>query len=216
MRRIVLVHGYNKTSKDMKTLKTNLEKMGHFVHLVDLPLTFRSIDDCVELFSKQMEGILSENMDDNDRVSLVGHSSGGLVIQLYLRNNMCLTGIARCVLIATPNKGTRLADIAVNLFKPAGKVFKTLNDLTTANAKKSVFDQFHEIEIGAIAGNNCNLLLGRLLENENDGRVEVNSVRIEGLQDFIVLPYGHKEIHYQYETAKLVSDFVRKGFFVKN
>ena len=64
-----------------------------------------------------------------------------------------------------------------------------------------------------IAGNKNKLLFGRLIKSENDGRVAVDSVSFEGLKEFIVLPYHHKEIHHRQETAELVHRFLQEGTF---
>lgn len=52
-----------------------------------------------------------------------------------------------------------------------------------------------------------------MLKGANDGRIEVNSVKADFLTDFIMLPYGHKEIHYQFKTAKAVACFFQNGNF---
>ena len=111
------------------------------------------------------------------------------------------------------DSNAKQADITIKMFKPVGKILKTLNDLTTENVEKLKIEVIPDIEIGSIAGNINNLLLGRLLRNDNDGRIEVDSAIIEGMKDSIVLPYGHKEIHYKYETSILINRFIRKGTF---
>ncbi|MCS7464920.1 hypothetical protein N0M98_33090 [Paenibacillus doosanensis] len=144
----------------------------------------------------------------------IGHSSGGLVIRKFLSDTRYLDYVHKCVLIATPNRGTRLASYADQVSKTSTRIFKTLQSLhpeyiDSLNLKET------GIEIGAIAGNRNNLLLGKLLNDDNDGRVEVSSVYYDGLTDFTILPYGHKEIHYQKETAELVVHFIKKGTFKK-
>lgn len=67
--------------------------------------------------------------------------------------------------------------------------------------------------MAAIAGNKSNLFLGKLLIKENDGRIRVESVEIPRLKAFVVLPYGHKDIHYQKQTANLVANFLNFGSF---
>ena len=214
-KRIVLVHGFYKKSKDMVVLKNNLENMNYQVSLVDLPLTYKSVSDCVNVFNSQMEEIGLQNSAAG-KVSLIGHSTGGIIIRLFLQQTEHLASIGRCVLIATPNKGSGLVDILLRVFRPAIKVFKPLDYLRTEKLMATERQEFQRVEVGAIAGNNNNLLLGKLLKNENDGRVAVDSVKVEGLKDFIVLPYGHQEIHYKNETAKLVDNFIRFGAFDRN
>jgi hypothetical protein len=38
-------------------------------------------------------------------------------------------------------------------------------------------------------------------------------VKFDGLKDFVELPYGHKDIHYQLETVELIDAFLKNGRF---
>ncbi|WP_253250779.1 alpha/beta hydrolase [Orenia metallireducens] len=211
-KKVILVHGYNKNQKDMISLKNNLEKLGYSGTLVTLPLTFKKIEYCTSLFKEKVEKIIS-NLDKNEKISLIGHSTGGLIIRHFLSNTGYIHKINRCVLIATPNHGSKLAAIAANLSTTFIRIFKTLGSLHPDNINRLEFKDIKTVEVGAIAGNKRNLLLGRILAKENDGRVQVNSVKYSGLKDFIILPYGHKEIHHQFKTAELVDSFLRNGKF---
>jgi hypothetical protein len=212
--KVVLIHGYNKNRRDMVKLKNNLEELGYQGILVDLPLTYKEFEESSVIFNNKMEEIISK-LDINETVSLVGHSTGGLIIRNYLASEKCSGRINRCVLVATPSKGTELADWATKISKLFTNIFKTIKVLHTENIKELNLTSVVEVEIGAIAGNKNNLLLGKLLSGENDGRVTIDSVRHEGLKDFIVLPYGHKEIHNMKETAVLIDRFLLKGKFHK-
>lgn len=213
-RKIILIHGYNKKSKDMKVLKNNLEKFGYEGVLVDLPLTFKEIEHSTNI----LESIISEmiqNIESDEKIYLVGHSTGGLIIRHVLTTTKYLDRIDKCVLIATPNNGSELADIAGRIIKILTSIFKTLRSLQSENIKALNLKDDYGIEIGAIAGNKQNLFLGKFLTGENDGRVTINSVKFDGLKDFVELPYGHKDIHYQLETVELIDVFLKSGRFKK-
>lgn len=208
----VLVHGYNKNKKDMYTLGSNLEKLGHRCIIVDLPLTYKEIDCALSVFEKNIEKILN-GLRENEKMNLIGHSTGGLVIRKFLLNTKYIDRINSCVLIATPNNGSELADIVAKRFKLFTSTYKTLKSLRTEYVKKIGFIKNDKIKVGAIAGNKSRLLIGRFLSGDNDGRIKTSSVHHEGLSDIIILPYGHKEIHYKWDTAKLVDAFIEKGKF---
>lgn len=209
--KVVLIHGFNKNKRDMKVLESNLSKRQFQCISVNLPLTYEKIEHCAFRFEEIFERIIKD-MNSEEKISLIGHSSGGLVIRKFLSETKFLQNVHRCVLIATPNQGTKLADHADRVSKTFTRVFKTLHSLHTKNIELLKLKETH-IEIGAIAGNKSDLLLGKLLKNANDGRVEVESVFYKGLKDFIILPYGHKEIHYQKETADLIMNFILHGTF---
>ncbi len=211
-KKIILVHGYYKNKKDMSALEKNLEKLGNEVISVELPLTFEDITYATSVFEETVTEIIC-NLKEDEKVNLVGHSTGGIVIRLFLSNTEYIDKIYRCVLIAVPNKGSKLADMASRLFPRSVNVFKTLKSLKCENVRKLQLENIDNIEIGAIAGSKSNLLSNRLLKSENDGRVEINSAICGELKDFIVLPFSHGKIHHRLETAELVDAFLERGSF---
>ncbi|WP_052693565.1 alpha/beta fold hydrolase, partial [Desulfosporosinus sp. I2] len=202
---VVLIHGYNKNESDMLTLKSNLTDLGYNCITLNLPTRFGTLDECNQVLQSELNKILS-TMAEQQQLHLVGHSMGGLIIRSYLANNFS-PNIGRCVLIAPPNNGSKLADLAIKLFSPVTKIYKPLNDLRTNSNQISQPVSIPCPEIGVIAGNKSNLLLGILLLNENDGRVEVDSTKLDGMKDFIVKRYSHKEIHHRYDIAILIDNF---------
>lgn len=211
-KKIILVHGYYKNKKDMSALEKNLEGLGNEVISVELPLTFEDITYATSVFEETVAEIIC-TLKENEKINLVGHSTGGVVIRLFLSNTKHIDKICRCVLIAVPNKGSKLADMASRLFPRSVNVFKTLRSLKCENVRKLQLKNIDSVEIGAIAGNKSNLLSNKLLKDKNDGRVEINSAICGELKDFIVLPFNHTKIHHKFETAELVDAFLERGSF---
>jgi uncharacterized alpha/beta hydrolase family protein len=208
----VLVHGYNKNKNDMIVLSNNLEKLNHKCFLVNLPLTFKEIEYSSLIFERKIEIVLEE-IGKYKKINLIGHSTGGIIIRQFLANTKLIDNINKCVLIAAPNNGSELADLASKYLFFGTKIYKTLISINSSSVKSIKDIKNDKIKIGAIAGNKNNLLLGNFIKEENDGRVKVNSVFYDGLDDFIILPYGHKKIHYKWDTAKLVDKFIIDGKF---
>jgi len=82
--------------------------------------------------------------------------------------------VGKCVFIATPHEGTRLADI-VNRIPFHSKIFRPIEFLLSGSNLSSLsLDK--NIKIGLIVGNKNINLLGRLfLLNKSDGWVEISS-----------------------------------------
>lgn len=211
---VILVHGYAKDADDMQGLAHFLKNHGYRAITVDLPLTFDHVEEAAAVFEKQVKEILS-GLPDNAPVAMAGHSTGGLVIRYFLAHNPDFDRVSHAVLIATPNQGSALADIAGDVSELLVETFATLDSLQPENIPKLGLSDPDETKIGAIAGNKSTLALGRLLEKENDGRVEVESVCYPGLDDFAVVPYHHNQIHHKKETAELVIRFLETGSFKK-
>ena len=211
-KKIVLIHGFMRDSRDMSMLSKHLGKLGYECILVDLPLTFKPLEHSVSLLEELLqESLLS--LTTREKLHLVGHSTGGLVIRSWLATSGYSQKIERCVLLATPNHGSELADLAGKYFRVIPAICKTLGSLQTNRVRAIQPLSNLPVEMGAIAGNKNNLLLGHLLKGENDGRVTVDSVWMAGLKDFLVLPFGHLEIHKTVMTAQYVDRFLRTGSF---
>ncbi|TGE32093.1 alpha/beta fold hydrolase [Desulfosporosinus sp. Sb-LF] len=208
---VVLIHGFNKNESDMCTLKSNLTDLGYYCVTINLPTRFGTLDDCNKVLQSELVKVLS-SMAKQQQIHLVGHSMGGLIIRNYLAKHS-FPNLGRCVLIATPNSGSKLADLAHKIFPPVAKVFKPISELKTNGTQIPKPVNIPCPEIGVIAGNKCNLLLGILLPNENDGRVEVDSTKLEGMKDFIVKRFGHMEIHHKFDIAILIDNFLQNGTF---
>ncbi|MGQ9873159.1 alpha/beta hydrolase [Leptodesmis sp.] len=206
---VILVHGYFKGRHDMSFLESGLKNKGYDVLSVALPTTFKSLSDCCKSLKLQIDALNSPH----SKYSFVGHSMGGLIIQEYL-DNYRIPNLGRCIFIATPFKGSKLADISSS-FPLVDSVFKPLQVLTSNVERISLTSRFNEVpEIGVIAGTKNNLWMGKIfLSQISDGRVEVESTKIDNMSDYIELPYGHKEIHHREETLKQVESFLQSGYF---
>ncbi len=209
---VILVHGYYEDSRDMQTLAHFLEKQGYRPVTVDLPLTFKHIPKAAKVFAKRVEAILS-GLPDKEPVAMVGHSAGGLVIRYFLSHNPNNKRVTHAVLVATPNRGVALAGMLGEISNSLVETLATLDSLQPENISNLQLSDPPGTRMGAIAGNKSTIILGQLLEKENDGRVEVESVYYPGLDDFVVLPHSHKEIHRRKETAELVERFLNSASF---
>jgi pimeloyl-ACP methyl ester carboxylesterase len=207
---VVLAHCYYRGPGNIHPLRDLLAEMGYRVAVPRLPTTFGSIDDNRRVLEKTIAGL---DMGGG-ALNLVGHSFGGLVIRAFLAANET-PPIGRCVLIGTPNHGTRLADVGRIFGRPLFPILKPLNSLTTDAPPIPPPLASPPPEIGIIAGNRNHHLSGLLLSRESDGRVEVESAKLEGMADFIVLPYKHTKVHTRRETAELIDRFLRTGKFLQ-
>ncbi|MFW6011423.1 MAG: esterase/lipase family protein [Desulfosalsimonas sp.] len=209
---VILVHGYGQGPADMRRLAGYLKEAGYRTVRVNLPLTFERVEEAAEVFAKEVDSIL-EDLPGDETIAMAGHSTGGIIIRHFLSHSPDRFRVDHAVLIATPNNGSKLAEKMGEFSDLLVETFATLDSLRPENISGLELYDSGEIPIGAIAGNKGDLALGRLLEKENDGRVEVDSVYYPGLDDFIILSFNHNEIHHRKETAEIVSRFIETGSF---
>ena len=207
----ILIHGFNKDSRDMAFLEKGLAETGLAAVSVDLPARFGTMEQCVEALDLQTGKITP----GYGTVNYVAHSMGGLITRAYIKHSR-QENVGKCVFLATPHNGSsRLAGVAGRI-PFYSRIFKTVKPILPGSGFIPP-DLPEGIRLGLIAGNKNRHFLGRMfLSDQSDGRVEVSSVESRDADEFIVLPYGHREIHHQPDTLALVRSFLLTGTFVKS
>ena len=207
---MVLVHGFIKNSKDMRTLASFFNQYYDEIISIDLPTTFVSINTAV---SKLCEVI--RNIPKTKSITFIAHSMGGIIVCKAI-NELQLENVDKCVFIATPFKGSKIADFGdkipfySRILKPNKELKITDEYLDSCNAISAKFP------VGLIAGNKysrLNLLARYCLNNDHDGLVEVQSAFGINSDDRIILNKNHGEIHHDVDTLEKVDCFLKTGKF---
>ena len=69
-------------------------------------------------------------------------------------------------------------------------------------------------DVGIIAGDvPVNPVFGDVLAGRNDGAVTVESAKLDGMRDFVVVPYSHTVMLWRAEVVAQVRAFLRAGRF---
>lgn len=144
------------------------------------------------------------------RLHLVGHSLGGLLILAALQRNRDLK-VQRAVLIGSPYAAiTAAAGLARSGFgkKILGRTLSDWMRMPRPPIPKGV-------ELGVVAGD-VPVGLGRLvarLSKPNDGVALVEETRVPGAKDSIVLRINHTGMLFSPALARAVCAFLRNGSF---
>jgi pimeloyl-ACP methyl ester carboxylesterase len=207
---VVLLHGLARTSSSMEPLSVALTEAGYTVINVDYPSREKSIEELAPLAIGS--GLVGCGSDT--RIHFVTHSLGGILVRYYLANNE-LENLGRVVMIAPPNQGSEVVDNLGDI--PGFYEFNGPAGAQLGTDENSVPLRLGPVnfEVGIIAGTETvNIILSQYLPNPDDGKVSVASTRVEGMQDFIEVPYSHPFIMRAPLVLKQTQEFLTRGKFI--
>jgi pimeloyl-ACP methyl ester carboxylesterase len=206
---VVLLHGLARTSSSMEPLSDALTEAGYRVANVDYPSREKPIEELAPLAIDS--GL--EDCGPGTTIHFVTHSLGGILVRYYLANNK-LVNLGRVVMIAPPNQGSEVVDNLGDI--PGFSEFNGPAGAQLGTDENSVPLSLGPVdyEVGIIAGTvTVNIILSQYLPNPDDGKVSVASTRVEGMQDFIEVPYSHPFIMRAPLVLKQTRAFLTRGKF---
>jgi triacylglycerol lipase len=210
---IVLLHGLTRTRRSMDKAGRVLAAYGYKIINAGYPSRQQSVEalalQCIGNALRECEAA------GVGRIHFLTHSLGGILVRYYLSVEP-VANLGRVVMLAPPNRGSEIVDklggwrLFYLLNGPAGLQLGTNHD-SLPNRLGRV-----EFEAGVIAGDkSVNPLLSLLFREENDGKVCVARTCVEGMRDFIVLPYSHTFIMRRDEVIRQALHFIQQGCFAK-
>lgn len=200
--RVVLVHGLWLNGASMAPLGWRLARNGYSVSRFGYWSVLRGLDANVErltAFCRQYEG---------DRLHLVGHSLGGVLILAALAKGL---RAYRAVLMGIPYQGSIAADGLARVAIGRGILGRTITEWLGREKRAS----WGETQVGVLAGNR-EIGFGRFispLPSPNDGVVALQETQVPGAADSIVLPVFHTAMPFSPVSARAVTRFLREGKF---
>lgn len=212
---VVLLHGLTRTHRSLKKMAAALEEAGY--HTINMGYPSRKF--AVEHLAMQLipESLRRCGATPCDAIHFVTHSMGGILLRYYLSQRP-IEAIGRVVMLSPPNHGSEAIDAlrGNRLFHwingPAGQQLGTGPDGITADLGAV------QCPVGVITGNVhafFDAFLSRRIPGEHDGKVSVQSARLDGMNDFLVLPYPHGCIMNKALAIAQTLHFLREGAFMR-
>lgn len=149
-------------------------------------------------------------------VSFVGHSMGNLVVRRWLgmAKPNDTSRIRRMVMLGPPNQGSDLARLAAGNSLVASLAAGAGRELVLHWDTIARQLQTPEFEYGIIAGGKGDDRgYTVLLEGDDDAVVRVAETRLDGADDFLVLPVRHSRMMRHPDVQAATLRFLREGRF---
>lgn len=220
---VLLLHGLGRTRASMRPLADFLQKEGGYTTFrVGYPSTRRTIHQHAQALGRIIDGL-----EGVEEIYFVGHSLGNIVIRRYLAGSPSGVGdddpsarqidprIKRFVMLGPPNGGSRAAaTFADNRLVGAflGSPGKELGSQWVWLQAELATPQ---CEFAIIAGGlGHDRGINPMLQGDNDGVVTVASARLDGADDFVLLPVLHSRLSSDPRAMESTLRFLQHGYLI--
>ncbi len=210
---VILLHGLGRTSYSMSRLADGLEGTGY----MPVNLNYPSREKTIQALALETlpRGLSRCERSGVQTIHFVTHSMGGILVRYFLSIRRPVN-LGRVVMLSPPNRGSEAADHLQDstLYRwyngPAGQQLVT--------GQEGLPGQLGPVDfpLGVITGNQHSFFdywLADLIPGVDDGKVSVQRAKVEGMTDFLVLPYSHPFIMNEREVIEQTVAFLRLGHF---
>jgi len=209
---VVLLHGLNRSWRAMNPMAEALQAQGFSTTNVDYPSQSGSIEDIAPMAVGL--GLSQCRATGATRIHFVTHSIGGILLR-YENERSPIPDLGRVVMLGPPNQGSEIVDKTQDwpgfeaISGAAGAQLGT--DANGMPARLGPVD----FELGVIAGTGTiNVLTSAMLPNPDDGKVSVQSTKVDGMDDFLIVSNSHRYITRSDIVLRNTAAFLKTGHFL--
>ena len=209
---IVLLHGLWRSDASMNKMEDALGDAGYAVRNIGYDSTERPLQD---LASETIPRAL-QACGDSGTVHFVTHSMGGILLRQYLEHES-IGNLGRVVMLGPPNQGSEVVDTYRDF--PGFEWFGGPAGLQLGTGEASIPRALGPVtvDVGVIAGTrSINPILSAIIPDTDDGKVSVESTRVEGMNDHVEMPVNHVFMMRNREVIEQVIHYLQNGRFLRD
>lgn len=209
---VVLLHGLNRSYRAMEKMATGLQEAGFTTANVDYPSQTATVEGLARLAVN--EGLEKCRETNASQIHFVTHSIGGILLR-FSQNESAIPELGRVVMLAPPNQGSEIVDVTRDW--PTAEIFSGEAGLQLGTDDNSIPSNLGPVdfELGIIAGTGTiNPIFSAMLPEPNDGKVSVESTKVTGMTDFLIVDNSHRYITTSDIVIENTAAFLRDGKFL--
>jgi pimeloyl-ACP methyl ester carboxylesterase len=207
---VVLLHGLARVSNSMGELAEKLENAGYQAENINYPSRKHSI----EVLAKETIAQGLERCGAATQIHFVTHSLGGILLRYYYETTP-IANLGRVVMLGPPNHGSELVNMLLHV--PGFKFFAGPTGAVLGTGEGHVPEALGAVDfdLGVIAGTlNVNPLSFFAITKPNDSIVSVESTKVEGMNEHLVLPVMHTIMMRDNRVIDNVIHYLKTGLFI--
>ena len=208
---VIVLHGLGRTAYSMSLIEETLSREGYLVWNEGYPSRSNTIEELSR--TTIMKGLRFCDQHKAQTVHFATHSLGGILVRQYLQHNT-IGNLGRVVMLSPPNHGSEVVDLLKDytiyqiVLGPAAQQLGT--------DKNSLTERLRPVkgEIGIITGvSSSDPWFSPVIPGNDDGKVSVESAKLDEMSDFMTVPNGHTFIMRDESVIKQILHFLREGTF---
>lgn len=210
---VIVLHGLGEGRRSMKPIADHLRKT---LDATVMLFGYASTAADLEAHGRALGGVVT-GLPATGSICFVGHSLGNLVVRRWmaLADGRELARVERVVMLGPPNRGSDLARQVGGVGVLAALAEGAARDLVVDWGKVEPQLAVPPCEFGIVAGGRGDGAgYSPLLDGDDDAVVRVEETKLDGVDDFLVVPVHHAEMLRDDRVKRATETFLKSGRFV--